>query len=84
MQVEQRKMDRMIVGIGRKRIDNDTLEGEEEDASYDAEASDDEGDCETAVGNDQLELEDWVSWIRRATNIAESHLRRTNVTDWVR
>ena len=29
-------------------------------------------------------LEDWVSWIKRATHIADEELQKANVTDWVR
>ena len=29
-------------------------------------------------------LEDWVTWVRRATHIAEAELEKAHVTDWVR
>ena len=29
-------------------------------------------------------LEDWVSWVQRATHIAEAELEKAHVTDWVR
>ena len=54
----------------------------------DSEPDDDNDDVGDEVGDNDAEqkplLEDWVSWIKRATHIAEEELQKANVTDWVR
>ena len=79
MQTEQRKMLRMMLGIRRRveeggNTDTDTSEGEAEEPA--------EEDID-AIGEGPI-LEDWISWIKRTTNIAEDLLQKAHVTDWVR
>ena len=43
-------------------------------------SEDEDGTEETEQG---LVLEDWVSWICRATDFAEEQLAKARITDWV-
>ena len=84
LQAEQRKMLRMMLNIPRKvgegvgsTDDEGEEEEEEEEEEQEIEAEDVDNDGDTL-------LEDWVSWVRRATRIAEAELEKAHVTDWVR
>ncbi len=80
IQSEQRKMLRMMLQTRRRLVegecstqDSSDSEGENEDTV------DEESYCEG-----DLMLEDWVTWIQRATRIAEAELEKAQIVDWVR
>ena len=82
MQSEQRKMLRMMVGVSRKVLGAQTSQSDCSSNSTAAEDYEEEEEQEEAE-EDRL-LEDWVSWIQRATHIAEEQMAKANITDWVR
>ena len=78
LKTTQRRMLRMILGHGRRRIqrapeptnsDNKSEDSEEESAVI----QDDDGD----------ELEPWVDWIRRVTHNAENTLQKLKIRTWI-
>ena len=72
---------RWIVGVGRKQQD----QTQDSDTSSDGEEPEplDEDDMETRDHEGPVKLENWVDYVRRATGIAEEHLRNTRLEDWV-
>ena len=78
MQAEQRKMLRMMLNISRKVVEGEApAEDDDEEEEFEMEADDTDGE-------EQVWLEDWVSWVQRATHIAEVELEKAHVIDWVR
>ena len=82
MQSEQRKMLRMMIQTPRRVLNPELSAGEETDSETGVVNDDgtDDGHCD----NQRPLLEDWISWIKRATNLAEEQLCKAQVTDWVR
>ena len=82
MQSEQRKMLRMMVGINRKVVHSSNSDcGSDATTAEESEGEDEEEEEEAEEGT---LLEDWVSWVQRATHIAEEQLAKASITDWVR
>ena len=79
MQGEQRKMLRMMLQTPRRIIQQNCSA---EDSS-DSEGEPDENEIEEEGEKHGL-LEDCVTWVQRATQVAEAELARAHVTDWVR
>ena len=77
LKTTQRRMLRMILGQGRRRIER-THEVANEDQSPD-ESDDDE---EVAQDHEENALEPWVDWIRRVTHNVEDTLERLKIRTW--
>jgi hypothetical protein len=82
LQTTQRRMLRWMIGVGRLRKKREVAEDESD--SGDESATDESGSLhdERDEGDDS-EVEDWVEWIKRATRIAEYHLEKVRLEDWV-
>ena len=84
LRTTQRKMLRWIVGVGRKQRaqQQQTTQGDDEgeEDEEEPEPLEEQGEAET---KEPLELEDWVVFIRRATNIAEEALAKVKLEDWI-
>ena len=78
LQSEQRKMLRMMLQTQRKFIERKC--STEDSSSSECDEPDSEAD---ELDDDEPMLEDWVTWIRRATHFAEAELKKASVTDWV-
>eukprot|EP00973_Karenia_brevis_P036586 5043515-Karenia_brevis.AAC.1 len=84
----QRRMLRCIVKVGRRSVKYQSEAGQEETLQIgrNSEDSSDESDANTANTNtssSEAELEDYVTWIRRATHIAENATAKAGIEDWV-
>ena len=81
LRTTQRRMLRWIVGVGRRKAQATSKESESDtrsDSNMDGEEEPDEHDS-----GEELEGESFVEWIQRATNIAEEHLAKLKIDDWV-
>ena len=76
MRTAQRRMLRKIVQTGRKLI---RKEERTESRSSSTSASEDS----STEDGDQRIVEDYVDWIKRATEMAEGAAKKARVTDWV-
>ena len=87
LRTTQRRMVRMIIGTRREIASRDARRNEESAGATETDEEDDEtvGHEEDNDDNDEgpAEQESWVQYIVRATRIAESAMKRVNVTDWV-
>ncbi len=81
LQTEQRKVLRMMLQISRRQV---TDECSAEDSDSDCDENEECVEAEETEDEGGLLLEDWVSWVRRATRVAEAELEKANLTDWVR
>ena len=78
LKTTQRRMLRMILGQGRRRIQrashsvNDAQESE-----------DSEDDLADAPDEPEDVLEPWIDWIRRVTHNAEQNLQRLKICTWI-
>ena len=77
LKTTQRRMLRMILGQGRRRIER-THEAANEDQSPDE--SDD--DAEVVQDHEENALEPWVDWIKRVTHNVEDTLERLKIRTW--
>ena len=87
LQRTQRRMLRMILGHGRRRIPIETHENESaEGADVQSNASDpakpEEAD-ENPEEDPQEDLEPWVDWIRRVTHHVEERLAYLRIRKWI-
>ena len=74
----QRRMLRLIVGIGRRKMKYDTngvaSKIAQSDCSDDSTVKDSECDVSDSPSvTEEEEIENFVDWIRRATHISEKH-----------
>ena len=76
LKTTQRRMLRWMLGSGRRRV-QETPGSDESDGEI---AEPDDGK-DQAAENDKIE--DWVSWIKRTTQMAETHMQRARVEDWI-
>lgn len=77
LRTTQRRMLRWMVGV-RRRPKEETSDTDDSTTTTDeGEERSDDDSAEDIYG------ESWVDWIRRATNIAEEHLKNTRLEDWV-
>ena len=83
MQTTQRKMLRMILGRGRRRIGTQTQDDETSGEGVQSNAAEEEISEIQETVNDQEELEPFIDWIRRVTHEAESRLEALNLKTWV-
>ena len=85
MRAAQRRMLRWMLGAGRRQAEVGGLQAS--DASTETVSSDDSSDLEPEpeeVEEDAtIDQESWVDIIQRTTHIAEEHLRRIGLDDWV-
>ena len=83
----QRRMLRWIVGVGRKTIvvGKDETGEEEEEFSEEEEPPEslDEENEEEVYEEKKTVKESWIEWVQRATHIAEHHLKKLRISDWV-
>ena len=83
LKTTQRKMLRMILGRGRRRIEtqnhDEGTSGEDDDSNAVEEEIPETGDAT----NQEEELEPFVDWLRRVTHEAESRLERLQIKTWV-
>lgn len=70
----QRRMLRWILGSGRKPL----APSENNDSEYD-----DISEPEEIEGEADMTEESWLDWIRRTTKVAEEHLHKSGLDDWV-
>jgi hypothetical protein len=63
-----------MVGVGRKRLYEESSSSSEDEGEDEPEHSDLE---------DKDTLEPWVEWVQRATHISEEQLRKARLEDWV-
>ena len=56
------------------------MDASSSDSSQAAEPDEEENDQEATR---KLEEETWVEWVKRTTHIAETHLQRASIDDWV-
>ena len=78
LKTTQRRMLRMILGQGRRRIESTRGLTEEDQKSGDS-----EGDCASIQDDEGEMVEPWVDWIRRVTHNVESSLQRLKIRTWV-
>ena len=82
LRTAQRRMLRQIVMTRRK---TSTLEKDNEyDDDYDMEDDEDGIDGNSSDTTTEEQLEDYIDWIKRATETAEGHARSCKVTNWVK
>ena len=77
LKTTQRRMLRMILGQGRRRIQRargDTNEGQN--------SGDSDDDVDDAQDHEEDVLEPWVDWIRRVTHNVEGSLQRLKIRTW--
>eukprot|EP00973_Karenia_brevis_P079586 11042333-Karenia_brevis.AAC.1 len=88
----QRRMLRLITGIGRKSVLHRVATGGEEslngtDSSDDSLSSQMQTmfltDADSSSLQEEANLEDYTEWVRRATHIAEGEWKRAGLEDWV-
>jgi hypothetical protein len=70
----QRRMLRWILGSGRKPL----APSENDDSEDDDISEPEEIECEA-----DMTQESWLDWIRRTTKVAEEHLHKSGLDDWV-
>ena len=78
LQVTQRRMLRMLFGIGRKRT-RQPAEPESECTTSSSSSTADSGTGQTLVSDT---VENWVDWIKRATEIVDNHLDKLHIENW--
>jgi len=83
LQTTQRKMLRMILGRGRRRIE--TQNQDDGTSGEDVQSNAGVGEIQEIqeAVNEQEELEPFIDWIRRVTHEAESRLEALNIKTWV-
>ena len=85
LRATQRRMLRWIMSVGRKTVHSSTWD---QTSSSDTTSTSEDGDQE-AEGTDtddndlDEDKESWLDWIKRATSIAESQLKKAGIDDWV-
>ena len=77
LKTTQRRMLRMILGQGRRRIQTGQDPADEEHKSEDSDGS------EHVQDDDGYELEPWVDWIRRVTHDVENSLQKLKIRTWI-
>ena len=82
LRTTQRKMLRMVLGRGRRRVENQ--DGETSGSDVQSNAGEGEmSDVQAVVNGEGEELEPFVDWIRRVTHEAESRLQGLKQKTWV-
>ena len=83
LQTTQRKMLRMILGRGRRRIEAQIQEDETSGEDVQSNLAEEEIPQIAESVNEEEEIEPFVDWIRRVTHEAESRLKRLEIKTWV-
>ena len=78
LKTTQRRMLRMILGHGRRRIQRAP-----EPTNSDNKSEDSEEEPTVIQDDDGDELEPWVDWIRRVTHNAENTLQKLKIRTWI-
>eukprot|EP00973_Karenia_brevis_P051974 7219106-Karenia_brevis.AAC.1 len=77
----QRRMLRWMLGAGRKP--KRSTAGPDTDQHSEG-SEEEETEPEMKSEDEELELESWLDWIRRSTEISEEQLQRLGKDDWVK
>ena len=83
LRTTQRKMLRLILGRGRRRVQAQNQDDESSGGDVQSNASEKDIPETQDSESEQNELEPWVDWIRRVTHEAEATLKRLNIKTWV-
>ena len=83
LQTTQRKMLRMILRRGRRRLETQNQDDETSGEDVQSNVAEEETPETQATVDDQEELEPFIDWIRRVTHEAESRLQALNIKTWV-
>jgi hypothetical protein len=78
----QRRMLRMILGAGRRRLPDDDAGSGDSEKDVDSCAGEASATYEDSMGDEEL-LEPWEDWIKRCTHKIEDLARKVNVHCWV-
>ena len=82
LQTTQRRMLRLVLGRGRRRVQNSSQD--EEDLGSDVQSNvSEKTQSEAQVFSEGDDLEPWVEWIQRVTHEAEASLARLKIKTWV-
>jgi hypothetical protein len=83
IRVTQRRMIRWMVGVGRQRSHGaPTCKTDAEAVSEDGSSSN--SSMTEPSDNEEADMEEtYVEWIKRATGISETHLKKAGLEDWV-
>ena len=79
----QRKMLRMILGQGRRRVPVQNIEPDSSGEDVQSNISNRTVEDEAVPPETTAELEPFVDWIKRVTHSAEERLRNLNMRGWV-
>lgn len=82
LRTTQRKMLRMILGRGRRRVETQIHDDETSGEDVHSSAAEEEMP-ETQESVDEQEIEPFIDWIRRVTHEAESRLEGLKIKTWV-
>jgi endonuclease/exonuclease/phosphatase family metal-dependent hydrolase len=84
LKTTQRKMLRMVLGQGRRRIPARSVEQDSSGEDVQSNASNNANpEEEETLEDPQDELEPFVDWIRRVTHSAEERIKNLNMRSWV-
>ena len=82
MRICPRRMLRMILGAGRRRLPEVTAGSCDSEADVDSQVGEASANHDDSMADDEL-LEPWEDWIRRCTHKIENLARKVNVQCWV-